>query len=143
VFSKRSLQYALEDSVNILKDDDWIVHLDEETYVLESAVLGIFDFAIKNDHPIGQGLVTYGKREVVNWLNTLADSTRVLNYCCSLFVSLKYVQKGFKVFNGSFFVVKKRVESDLSFDFGLQGVYLFLSSKTQLWLFKTFFFKIK
>jgi hypothetical protein len=107
--------------VNVLDDEDWIVHLDEETHVLESAVLGIFQFVSANKQPIGQGLITYGKRRIVNWLNTLADSTRVSSYCCSLFVSLKYRNSVFNAFNGAFFVVKKHVESDLSFDFGLAG----------------------
>ena len=31
----RALQYCLEDDVNMLNDDDWIVHLDEETLLTE------------------------------------------------------------------------------------------------------------
>ncbi|VDK25003.1 unnamed protein product, partial [Anisakis simplex] len=31
LFKSRALQYCLEDDVNILQDDDWVVHLDEET----------------------------------------------------------------------------------------------------------------
>lgn len=122
---ERSLQYALEDYVNVLKDEDWIVHLDEETHVLESAVLGIFKFTCDNKHPIGQGLITYGKRRVVNWLNTLADSSRVLSFTGNLFVSLKFMHQAYCSFNGSFFVVKKRVESDITFDFGLAGFLIF------------------
>jgi egghead protein (zeste-white 4 protein) len=117
------LQYALEDNVNKLDDDDWIIHLDEETYVLESALLGIFKFTSEqNNLPIGLGLVTHGKgRHIVNWLNTIADAQRVQNYCGSLYPSLKYYQKTGKVFRGSFFVTKKKVETDLSFDLGPKG----------------------
>ena len=52
--------------MNLLKDEDWIIHLDEETYVLESALLGIFKFTSENKYPIGLGLITHGKRSVVN-----------------------------------------------------------------------------
>lgn len=107
--------------MNVLKDDDWIVHLDEETYVLESALLGIFKFTCENKHPIGQGLITYGKRHIVSWLNTIADSARVLHYTGTLYVDLKFMHKSYNSFNGSFFVVKKSVESAISFDFGPQG----------------------
>lgn len=37
-FKARALQFCLEDDVNILRDEDWIVHLDEETLLSENAV---------------------------------------------------------------------------------------------------------
>ena len=43
-YKSRALQYALEDDVNLLNDDDWIVHLDEETILTESSVRGILNF---------------------------------------------------------------------------------------------------
>jgi hypothetical protein len=101
--------------------------LDEETHVLESAVLGIFHFTSANKNPIGQGLITYGKGRVVSWLNTLLDSGRVQSYVCSLFFNLKYYKNGVTNFNGAFFVVKKRVEHELSFDFGVPGALFLLN----------------
>lgn len=73
----RALQYCLEDDVNILGDDDWIVHLDEETILTENAVRGILNFVYSKKHEFGQGLITYANEEVVNWLTTLADTCRV------------------------------------------------------------------
>jgi hypothetical protein len=104
-----------------MNDEDWIVHLDEETQVLECSTLGIFKFTSQNTHPIGQGIVTYGKARVTNLLNTLADSTRVSYSCCTLFLTLKYFKTSFTHLNGSFLVLKKRVESEVSFDFGVEG----------------------
>lgn len=49
-FKARALQYALEPHVNILNDDDWIVHLDEETIVTHSALVGIFNFLHENKY---------------------------------------------------------------------------------------------
>ena len=39
----------------MLKDEDYIVHLDEETVLTEDAVKGILNFISDNKHVIGQG----------------------------------------------------------------------------------------
>ena len=54
-FKARALQYALEVNISDLDDDDLVVHLDEETRLTESSVIGIVNFAIENKHQIGQG----------------------------------------------------------------------------------------
>lgn len=40
VLQSRALQYCLEDKVNLLSDNDWIVHLDEETVITEDCIKG-------------------------------------------------------------------------------------------------------
>jgi beta-1,4-mannosyltransferase len=77
MFKSRALQYCLEDNVNVLNSNDWIVHLDEETILTENSVRGITNFVLDGKHPFGQGLITYANENVVNWLTTLADSFRV------------------------------------------------------------------
>lgn len=47
-FKARALQYALEPGVDILNDDDWIVHLDEETILTHSSLTGILNFLHEN-----------------------------------------------------------------------------------------------
>jgi len=76
-FKARALQYCLEPSVNILSDEDWIVHLDEETILTEDSVKGVFNFAAKGQFQFGQGVITYTNLGVENLLLTLADSIRV------------------------------------------------------------------
>ena len=49
------LQYCLEDGVNMLNDDDFVIHLDEETVLTEDSVRGILNFVSVNKHAIGQG----------------------------------------------------------------------------------------
>ena len=49
-FKARALQYGLEPSVRILQDDDWIVHLDEETVLTHSALVGILNFVQDNKY---------------------------------------------------------------------------------------------
>ena len=90
MFKARALQYALEDDVNlycyfflstktwnhsfeicfhmqvnILKDTDWIVHLDEETILTEGSVNGIVNFICEGNHQFGQGVITYANDGVI------------------------------------------------------------------------------
>ena len=39
----------------MLKNEDYVVHLDEETVLTEDAVKGILNFISDNKHVIGQG----------------------------------------------------------------------------------------
>ena len=48
-------QYCLEEGVNLLNDEDFVIHLDEETVLTEDAVRGILNFVSDNKHAIGQG----------------------------------------------------------------------------------------
>ncbi|CAG2168944.1 unnamed protein product [Oppiella nova] len=59
IFKARALEYCLEDSHNRLADNDWIVHLDEETVMTEASVCGIVNFVCLGTHDFGQGLITY------------------------------------------------------------------------------------
>ena len=54
-FKARALQYAIEQNVSNLNNDDLVVHLDEETRLTKSCVIGIIKFANQNKHQIGQG----------------------------------------------------------------------------------------
>ena len=63
--------------MNILGDEDWIIHLDEETIMTPDSVKGVFNFAAKGEHQIGQGVITYTNLGIENTLLTLADSVRV------------------------------------------------------------------
>lgn len=121
-YKSRALQYALEDEVNLLNDDDWIVHLDEETLLTESSVRGILNFLFEGKHPIGQGLITYANEKVVNWITTLADSFRVGADMGLLRFCLKKFHKALFLFKGSFVVCQAGVERAVTFDNGVEGM---------------------
>ena len=53
-----------EEDVNVLSDDDWIIHLDEETLLTEASVRGIINFICEGKHSFGQGLITYASNPV-------------------------------------------------------------------------------
>lgn len=88
-YKARNLHYAIEDDVNQLKDDDWIVHLDEESQLTKEAIIGIVNFINRNKHHIGQGLITYGKARIANITNTLAECYRCAVYIGASRFSLK------------------------------------------------------
>lgn len=121
LFKARALQYCLEDKVNILSDNDWIVHLDEETLLTENSVRGILNFVMDGKHQFGQGLITYANEEVVNWITTLADSFRVTDDMGKLKLQFLMFHKPLFSWKGSFVVTQVAAEKAVSFDNGLDG----------------------
>lgn len=106
LFKSRALQYCLEDSVNVLNDNDWIVHLDEETLLTDNCVRGIINFVLDGKHPFGQGLITYANENVVNWMTTLADSFRVSDDMGKLRLQFKLFHKPLFSWKGSYVVTQ-------------------------------------
>lgn len=106
LFKARALQYCLEEKVNILSDNDWIVHLDEETLLTENSVKGILNFVMDGKHQFGQGLITYANEEVVNWITTLADSFRVTDDMGKLKLQFLMFHKPLFSWKGSFVVTQ-------------------------------------
>lgn len=121
LFKSRALQYCLEDNVNVLNNNDWVVHLDEETLLTENSVRGIINFVLDGKHPFGQGLITYANENVVNWLTTLADSFRVSDDMGKLRLQFKMFHKPFFSWKGSYVVTQVHAEKEVSFDNGIDG----------------------
>ncbi|XP_067663233.1 beta-1,4-mannosyltransferase egh-like [Haliotis asinina] len=118
LFKARALQYSLEPGVDILSDDDWIVHLDEETILTESSVIGTINFVSEGKHSFGQGVITYSKDKIVNWVTTLADSVRVGVDYGALRFSLRTLNKPFFSWKGSFIIANAAAEKHITFDHG-------------------------
>ena len=76
LYKARALQYSLESKVNGLSNNDWVVHLDEETRLTNDVIFGILDF-MKTSADVGQGVIVYAAEDIENWLTTLADGLRV------------------------------------------------------------------
>lgn len=121
LFKSRALQYCLEDNVNVLNNNDWVVHLDEETLLTENSVRGIINFVLDGKHPFGQGLITYANENVVNWLTTLADSFRVSDDMGKLRLQFKMFHKPYFSWKGSYVVTQVHAEKEVSFDNGIDG----------------------
>jgi egghead protein (zeste-white 4 protein) len=106
MFKSRALQYCLEENVNMLNPNDWIVHLDEETILTKNCVRGIVNFVLDGKYPFGQGLITYANENVVNWYTTLADSLRVSDDMGKVRLHLKTFHKPLFSWKGSYVVTQ-------------------------------------
>lgn len=120
-YKARALNYCLEPGVNMLTDNDWIVHLDEETLLTESSVIGIINFINEGQYNLGQGVITYANEEIVSWVTTLADLVRVGMDFGMIRFCLKYLHKPVFSWKGSFIVANAGVERQITFDFGMEG----------------------
>lgn len=61
---------------------------------------GITNFMNEDKYQIGQGLITYGKEVVYNWITTLSDSVRVGADMGALRFSLKHFNRPLFSFKG-------------------------------------------
>ncbi len=125
MFKSRALQYCLEDDVNKLSDDDWIVHLDEETLLTDNSVRGILNFICSGDgHDFGQGLITYGHaparlhswtKAIQNRICTVADSFRAADDMGKLRCQFRIFHKPLFGWKGSYVVTRvSAAETNLS-----------------------------
>lgn len=104
MYKARALQYCLEDGVNILADNDYIVHLDEETLMTNNSIRGIINFILDGKYDFGQGLITYANDKVINWITTLADSIRVADDMGKLRAQFYFFHKPIFSWKGSYVV---------------------------------------
>lgn len=126
----RALNYCLEDDVNLLGSDDWIIHLDEETLLTKDAVRGILNFISAGKSEFGQGLITYAKNPAVfnsfspyiqNRICTVADSFRVADDMGKLRCQLKFFNKPMFGWKGSYVVCNAEAERKVTWDWGPDG----------------------
>ncbi|XP_053398664.1 beta-1,4-mannosyltransferase egh-like [Mercenaria mercenaria] len=120
-YKARALNYCLEAGVNMLTDNDWIVHLDEETLLTESSVIGIVNFINEGSYNLGQGVITYANEDIVSWLTTIADLVRVGMDFGMIRFCLKYLHKPVFSWKGSFIVANAGIERQITYDFGIEG----------------------
>ncbi|VDD87844.1 unnamed protein product [Enterobius vermicularis] len=120
-FKSRALQYCLEDDVNILPSDAWIVHLDEETLLTVNSIRGILNFCEDGKHPFGQGVITYANGDIVNWITTLSDSFRVADDMGKLRFQFRFFHKPLFGWKGSYVVTQVDAERKVTFDHGREG----------------------
>ncbi|XP_054158406.1 beta-1,4-mannosyltransferase egh-like [Oppia nitens] len=116
LFKARALQYCLDDGINTLKDNDWIVHLDEETVITKNSVNGIINFVRESRHQFGQGVITYGKDGIVNWWTTLAESYRVAEDLSVYRLQFSMFHKPLFAIKGSYIVANSGAERSVTFD---------------------------
>eukprot|EP00756_Hemistasia_phaeocysticola_P035365 Hpha_TRINITY_DN16579_c0_g2::TRINITY_DN16579_c0_g2_i1::g.133492::m.133492 len=131
-FKSRALHYAIDAerhaSVARPGEDDWVVHLDEESRMskesLRHALWHIY-FEEERGAPlprIGQGPILYGSRgaEVENWFTTLADSGRVGDDFGKFRLAASLNCPIFGM-HGSFIIISQKVQQAIGWDHGPEG----------------------
>jgi beta-1,4-mannosyltransferase len=122
MFKARALEYALWNST--FPDDGWLMHLDEESCVTPSAVVGIRKAVEEEERSgrwrIGQGAILYFNSMKEHPFLTLADSIRSGDDIGRFYVQHRL---GLTLFglHGSFILSRNSVEKDVGFDFGPDG----------------------
>ena len=126
----RALQYCWEDTINLMDDQEWILHLDEETLVTPDSVKGFLNFIHENKYSIGQGMITYAHQQAEHkdlWSNiqtricTVADSFRVAEDLGKIRGQFNLFSKGIFGIKGSYVVTKVGCERLVNFDNGYNG----------------------
>jgi egghead protein (zeste-white 4 protein) len=121
-FKARALQYALETSP--IADDTWLFHLDEETHISPSVILGIRNAIADEERSgalrIGQGAVLYHRDLAEHPFLTLADSVRTGDDLGRFRLQHLLGQSAFGM-HGSFILVRNDVEKEVGFDLGPAG----------------------
>ena len=129
-YKSRALHYAVEASA--AGDDDWVVHLDEETRMNHDTVHHVFWHVVKEGGKverkekeygnIGQGAIIYGhSTSIENYITTLADSARVGDYFSKFRIQYKLGKSPWVGMHGSFVVMQNRIEKLIGWDWGLVG----------------------
>ncbi|CAG0885831.1 unnamed protein product [Darwinula stevensoni] len=121
MYKARQLQYCLEDGINELGDEDWILHLDEDSVLTPDAVKGMMNFIHDGEAHFGTGLVVTTRRSVSNWMTTLADFVRIADHMGKSWFTLKACRKPWLGWGGSFLLAKVKEERSVSFNNGPSG----------------------
>jgi egghead protein (zeste-white 4 protein) len=115
----RALHYALWNSG--LPRDGYIMHLDEESCLTPSGIIGIRDAIAEEqrtgDHRIGQGTITYHRQWSEHPFFTLADCIRTGSDLGRLYLAMLI---GIPLFglHGSFILLRNDLEQSMDFDIG-------------------------
>lgn len=121
-YKARALQYALERSD--LPDSAWILHLDEESRLTGSLMVGmqeaIWAEEASGAHRIGQGAILYHQKLREHPLLTLADMIRTGDDLGRFYLQHRLGVTLFGL-HGSFILVRSSVEKQVGFDFGPEG----------------------
>ncbi|KAF4945211.1 hypothetical protein FGADI_12110 [Fusarium gaditjirri] len=114
----RSLEwFRIENKVT---ENDWILHLDEETVVDNHAIRTCFDFIQRRPHKelaIAQGAIMYNEYNYWNnWLLTAGDNVRIADELGRFQFQINALNYPFGGLHGSFLLVNGEVENEVTWD---------------------------
>jgi cellulose synthase/poly-beta-1,6-N-acetylglucosamine synthase-like glycosyltransferase len=114
-FKARALEYYR--LVMNLSEDDWVLHLDEETVLDEDSLEACIRFCKRSPHFMGQGIIIYNNYGF--WKNrviTVADAVRTGDDMGRFFAQLAWFHRPIFGVHGSFLLVNGAVENEITWD---------------------------
>lgn len=119
-YKARALHYAAMRRVPDRKK--YVLHMDEESTITTSAVIGIQQHIEKHPHAIGQGEIKYNAYNYgQNMLVTAVDAVRTGDDLGRFRLQYKFFKKPLFGMHGSFFLVPSHLEHRIGFDLGGRG----------------------
>jgi cellulose synthase/poly-beta-1,6-N-acetylglucosamine synthase-like glycosyltransferase len=109
-----------------VRDDIWVLHMDDDTAVGPDTALSIGRFITaqrRSAEPrhLAQGVLTYPRENAVNWFTWLADSVRPADDL-SRFAALTGGGTPLSGLHGELLLIRSSVEADIGWDFGPKAI---------------------
>lgn len=102
-----------------LTENDWILHLDEESVIDVYGVRRVLEFIWYTDYQFGQGPIFYNQyRFWKNWVFTVADAIRVGDDLSRFQLQYTYLHRPIFGAHGSFLLTNGEVENQVTWDLG-------------------------
>ncbi|HEY0870251.1 MAG TPA: glycosyltransferase family 2 protein, partial [Acidothermaceae bacterium] len=121
-YKARALHYAL--TASAIPSDAWIFHLDEESHITTSVIMGIAEAIVEEERTgqlrVGQGAILYHRDFRRHPLLTLADTLRTGEDLGRYYLQQRIGRAVFGL-HGSFILARNDVEGAVGFDLGPQG----------------------
>lgn len=116
LYKARALEY-FRTSVG-LRDDDWVLHLDEETVIDEHTVKAAIQFIEEEKgYHLGQGIILYNAHNFwKHTLPTIADIPRARDDYGKFFLGPSFIHHPFLGMHGSFLLISGSVQNAVGWD---------------------------
>jgi egghead protein (zeste-white 4 protein) len=109
-----------------VRDDIWILHMDDDTAVGPDTALSIVRFITeqrKSADPahLAQGILTYPRENAANWFTWMADSIRPADDL-SRFAALTGSGTPLSGLHGELLLIRSSIEAEIGWDFGPKAI---------------------
>jgi len=109
-----------------VRDDIWILHMDDDTAVGPDTALSIVRFITeqrKSAEPthLAQGILTYPRENAANWFTWMADSVRPADDL-SRFAALTGGGTPLSGLHGELLLIRSSIEAEIGWDFGPKAI---------------------
>lgn len=122
-YKSRALEYF---RLHHVHNDDWILHMDEESTIDFENFQKCLAFARENKYDVGQGVIYYNSFHYNLWtftskLITVADALRVSDDLCRFRLQYFLIHRPIFGLHGSFLMIRGAVENKVTWDHKYAG----------------------